>query len=550
VFYRVIIELACPEGQAQVKVTPFGNPAFGQMSVVVPYLGLPEGKGIGGGGGPEHARGLVFVGDKMGCVSLYRWDIPDWKAKENTGAQVKGKGRQYDASASLFNDFNVIGPIKTFEAHRDGANVTALWWDGLVLVTGSARGTTHVWDALTFDHLRSFVAPFKKERGSRRGRNNLGPQDLERERERMAVRQVHVNSMEGGLGDVLVVAVGDVVLSWQAGRASARNSPSMSHRRGHVKGRSSPPSASSSRTIPAASEIRQAVSETQTQLALEKKEKVRKEKKEKQYKAGLEKMGLGEMSESEMVEYLMMLSMEEEERREAERLEAAFLQGEQAEEGVFEPDFEEGFEEEWEDDRTWSSSASSSGYVSAGSISSSTTSTPMRQPRNGIPTGSMALPSSPSANHGESFVHPGVMGASPIASYWANPNAGLDIHTEEFPPIPGSADGSPTSTGADAIQAIAKFSASSLSSSPDHINGQTQSGSPKSLTTKGSAWSTPLKAKLPSQAAASTSPSPSSNRAHHTVVDTVNAFDEEIDEDLRFALELSLVEARSRGEDV
>ncbi|KAF4622353.1 hypothetical protein D9613_009514 [Agrocybe pediades] len=283
-------------------------------------------------------------------------------------------------------------------------------------------------------------------------------------------------------------------------------------------------------------------------------------------------MGLGEMSESEMVEYLMMLSLEEAERREAERQEAAFLQDQvhTEEEGVFEPDSEEDseayegrFTAEWEDDdRAWSS-ASSSEYAS---VSSSVTSTLTRQARVGISiAGASTASSSASRNTG--------IAASPgISSYWANPNAGVDIHAEEFPPIPGSADGSPTSNRGSAMASTSRSVAiSDLQARPvvqaSPPKGPTPSSSPKSL--KGSAWSMPLKAKLSqptiqksasSSSAASTTASTSmiaaaaSSSSARSVGGGVaaagNLADEEMDEDLRFALELSLVEARSRGEDV
>jgi hypothetical protein len=43
---------------------------------------------------------------------------------------------------------------RKFEANADGSTVTALAWNGVVLVVGSARGVEGVWYALTFECLR------------------------------------------------------------------------------------------------------------------------------------------------------------------------------------------------------------------------------------------------------------------------------------------------------------------------------------------------------------------------------------------------------------
>ncbi|KAF4622358.1 hypothetical protein D9613_009513 [Agrocybe pediades] len=192
VFYRVTVRLD------QVEATPFGNLAFGPISVVDPHFARQ------GRESRSENKAVILVGDRMGCVSVYSWDAAHSIAPIEEGS----------------NNADVISPFKSFEAHRDGATVTAIFWDGLVLVTGSARGTTHVFDALTFQHIRSFVAPFKMARGSRRTR--MGQEGVERDREKMAVRQILVNSVAQGHGDVLVVAVGDVVMAWQAGRAERK----------------------------------------------------------------------------------------------------------------------------------------------------------------------------------------------------------------------------------------------------------------------------------------------------------------------------------------
>ncbi len=127
-FYRVRVDPVT----GHTNTTAFGDPFFGSTSVVVPFFTETE------------QSSFVFVGDHLGCVSLYAWDTDASRANPITQA---------------------IGPVRKFEAHRDGASVTAIAWNGLTLVTGSVRGATHVWDALTFAPLRSFVSPVPRLRG-------------------------------------------------------------------------------------------------------------------------------------------------------------------------------------------------------------------------------------------------------------------------------------------------------------------------------------------------------------------------------------------------
>lgn len=208
-FYRVRVDVGVraedhhEEESFEADVTPLGDPNFGPASVVMPYFGR------------NHAS-FVLVGDHIGCVSLYAWDTPSPASSSH--------------SLSTSTSTSIL-PLRTFEAHRDGASVTALWWDGLVLVTGSARGTTHVWDAITFGHLRSFVSPVGRVRGRDRGHGRLaggalalGPHGaaggpwaagagVAAAGGREAVRHIVVNPDR----DLLVVSVGDTVMAWHAG---------------------------------------------------------------------------------------------------------------------------------------------------------------------------------------------------------------------------------------------------------------------------------------------------------------------------------------------
>ncbi|KAF8064241.1 WD40-repeat-containing domain protein [Lyophyllum atratum] len=141
-FYRLRIA-----NSGIVETTTFGNASFGPISTLDPTFS------------PEST--FILTGDHIGCVSVYDWSTPS----RPTGS---------------------IHCVRKFEAHEDGASVTALTWNGITLVTGSARGTTHIWDGLTFEHLRSFPSPTPRMR-------HRGP------------------------GTNILVSVGDRVLAWKAG---------------------------------------------------------------------------------------------------------------------------------------------------------------------------------------------------------------------------------------------------------------------------------------------------------------------------------------------
>ena len=184
-FYRIRVDPAT----GHTDTTAFGDPFFGSTSVVVPFFRTET-----------EQSSFVFVGDHLGCVSLYAWDTDASRASPGTQA---------------------VGPVRKFEAHRDGASVTAIAWNGLTLVTGSVRGTTHVWDALTFAPLRSFVSPVPRLRGRA---VHPGVDIAERE----SVRHILISTER----DALFVGVGDRVMAWRAGPVP-KNNP------GGVRGRHS-----------------------------------------------------------------------------------------------------------------------------------------------------------------------------------------------------------------------------------------------------------------------------------------------------------------------
>lgn len=168
-FYRLRIDTKTKT----VQYTTFGDASFGPICSISPFFATDASE-----------SSFVVTGDHLGCVSVYHWDRPS----PPTGSSVL--------------------PIRKFEAHEDGAGVTALAWNGVTLITGSAHGATHVWDALTFEHLRSFASPLPRTTGSRwhHGGAQLGTRDE-------SVRQILV----GPEREVLMVSVEDRVMAWRAG---------------------------------------------------------------------------------------------------------------------------------------------------------------------------------------------------------------------------------------------------------------------------------------------------------------------------------------------
>ena len=177
VFNRIRIEET-----GNIDIGTFGDASFGAISAVAPCF--------------DSESSFILAGDHLGCVSVYNW-----------------RSEQHPAP-----------PIRKFEAH-DMASVSAIAWNGVTLITGSANGTTHAWDALTFEHLKSFASPVPR---MHRGRGGAPGNGAVGDRAREAVRQILVGQEKG----VMVVSVGDRVLAWKAG-------PAPNHHRGGVRGRHS-----------------------------------------------------------------------------------------------------------------------------------------------------------------------------------------------------------------------------------------------------------------------------------------------------------------------
>ncbi|KAK0206349.1 WD40-repeat-containing domain protein [Desarmillaria ectypa] len=224
---------------------------------------------------------LVVVGDILGWIGVYDWNSPS---------------RQ---------------PVKRFEAHSDGSAVTALAWNGVTLVVGSARGQVDVFDAYTFERLRTFLAPV-----SRRGEQSAIIQDILVSPEK----------------DVLIVSLGDRVMAWKAGFVPRNGGGGVRVRNTTGKKRSKGVASSKGH---AQLDLKASVSESLALLKQEQERARQAHNRERKQRENLENLGL---SEVEAVEYLLMLSRDEQAEKERGTMD---ISSARVEEGVFEWDVDD-----------------------------------------------------------------------------------------------------------------------------------------------------------------------------------------------------------------
>ena len=169
-FHKVFLDVGS-DCVSSLRIQAFGDESFGAVSCVCPFFATKS----------DH-HSFVLVGDRMGCISVYDW-----------------QGKASHAKTAVL-------PVRRFEAHVNGSAVTAIHWDGTTLITGSARGETHVFDGLTFEELQSFPALIPRIWG----RGYVPPIDP---RGDGRVRQILVSPDR----DVLIVNVGSAVLACKVG---------------------------------------------------------------------------------------------------------------------------------------------------------------------------------------------------------------------------------------------------------------------------------------------------------------------------------------------
>ncbi|CAA7262686.1 unnamed protein product [Cyclocybe aegerita] len=527
-FYRVCIDKTTQDAE----IIALGDPFFGPTSTVVPFFRSD----INGSSCDAKQSSFVFVGDRLGCISIYQWDIS--ASHPNLNARA-----------------NAISPIRKFEAHQDGSSITSIAWNGLTLITGSVRGTTHVFDGLTFEFLRAFASPVLRLRGRH------VPQGVDTS-ERERVRQIIVNAEK----DAVFVAAGDRVLAWKAGSVSKKTTGGVRNR--HTSGVLRAKQRSGSGKYLEKVELKHSIHESHDLLEDEAEHSRRAYGREREQQARLDTLGL---SEVEAVEYVLMLSRDETNAQ-------ASSSSSGLEEGVFEGDFDDETGEE-DDGTTVSSgrgsrrpsiSSSSTGLrappsVSSSSSSASSASRSSHSSRSvsAINPGRPIPRVQPSGSNQKVQVSPPYRGepveagpeyiagsesASSMSSLSLSPPSGptgTRMHLEDhyFPPMPTSTNASPTKT-------------------PPTPSPKSVKTSPASKG-KANAWSAPLTKRMSTNPASSAprpnawagpsriSPPSVGQPARHSIGSAAAAGSagDDMDDDLRFALELSLAEAKSRGED-
>ncbi|KAG8884384.1 hypothetical protein FRB97_004393 [Tulasnella sp. 331] len=183
-----------------------------------------------------------------------------------------------------------IGSMKRFEAHSDGG-VSSIALSQLVLVTGSTRGTIMIWDSLTLELLRSISSPSPRP-------HHGTPWDK--------VEQIVVDAER----DLLLVSVGSRILYWKAGKPSQPTHKRKGKKNGN--GSMRPSGARYQQQL----EIKRAVNESQKIMDDERTELRESHKRRATHRSTLDVMGLDEL---EALEYALMISRDyEEARREME----------------------------------------------------------------------------------------------------------------------------------------------------------------------------------------------------------------------------------------
>ncbi|KAJ8090402.1 hypothetical protein PM082_019000 [Marasmius tenuissimus] len=211
----------------------------------------------------------------------------------------------------------VIEPVKKFEAHADGSSITALYWTNTTLITGSSTGSTSVFDAYTFERLRVFGTPVTRPRGGH------AP-------EMQSVRKIVVS----GEKDVMVVAVGDRVMGFKADVVKRDKIVNLGRKTKVKVGSHAAVNSKGYNQYALKQLINESVHEHEKEAEHMKKVYDR----ERQQRDDLEKLGLDEV---EAVEYVLMLSRDEALQREREEQQEREVQA-LLEEGVFEGDFDFG----------------------------------------------------------------------------------------------------------------------------------------------------------------------------------------------------------------
>ncbi|KAF7967108.1 hypothetical protein HWV62_35873 [Athelia sp. TMB] len=432
---------------------------------------------------------FVIAGDLLGCISIYDWSATTPFATDPA------------------HNIPSVPARRSFEAHEDGA-VTSLAWNSYTLVTGSARGTVKVWDSFTFVALRTFSSPA--------ARPPVG-------REWDGVSQIILER------DLLIASVGSRVMAWRAGPVSRRG-------QSVIKGKQT--KKSKRHTLAKGYqqlELHRDIIESTKELANEQAHVNRSYGREKEQRFTLNNLGLDEV---EAVEYVLMLSRDEQEARR--------LSPPSADEGVFEPDF---------DDVTQRQTASvTPASTSTHSSPNSIRSLPLTSPSTSNRKVSISPRFRPEPLEAGFSISPltidvrAFVGSPPIEARSLSMSS---ANSDQFPPIspPLSNTSTPsTSFVRRSLSGSPKTSRIAWADNKKYTPPSSGSSSPQRITNMTNAW------RSSSNATAGPSVSPgtsllSADLARHAGPrgsEALPADFTDMDDDLRYAIELSLAEAQSR----
>ncbi|GJE93007.1 F-box protein [Phanerochaete sordida] len=434
----------------------------------------------------------VFGDDATGAVTA---TCPVFASKPGDHSFVLAGDQLGSVSVFPWNGIPTLStspqPIRSVPAIRkfqahDGGAVTALVWTPTAIITGSSVGTLRAFDSLTLLSMRGFTYPTV--------RNNV---------------EDHVKGIVVER-DFFAASIGDRIVAWRGEpQGKTHKVP-----KGKGTSRSSNAIAKWHQQV----EISREIKESRRELEYEHEHVQQGYGRAREQNHTLEHLGLTEV---EAVEYVLMLSRDEEERRRLEQNRDEFE--------VFGGDFDEDVQTPITSPPSFLDTASSSTN------------------RYGFPNRAQFAPSSSMA---KIQISPRVRPEPTEAGFSCSPLS-RSVSGSLSSSISSSRGLSRTSSQAPSRGDPTQFPAMAATPTRRSI-----SGSPASAR---SAWSTPLRAahsEGPSspRASASVAGSPAAPRAPGVSL-LSEKFAEamavrEEDEDLRYALELSLAEARSRGEGV
>ncbi|KAF5383901.1 hypothetical protein D9757_007364 [Collybiopsis confluens] len=450
----------------------------------------------------------------------------------------------YSTISFTSNSSPLILPTRKFEAHLDGSGVTALAWNDVVLVTGSDRGDTTIFDACTFRRLRVLSSPV----GSSRIRGvGIGAQGQAVSR---GVKQI----LLGKDRDFVVACVGDSVTAFKADPVPRNGSKT--HRMAGKKKSTGTASAKGYKKLI----LDQLITECLDEHEKESKYLRNVYKREREHRENLDRLGLDEV---EAVEYALMLSRDEALERVQTDEHAAFGH---IDDGVFEGDFDDILTSVPSTSRLAdaTSEESTPSLLHQASVSSlhstGTPSTPKSKSR------PIETRTSPSSSNRKIQVSPRSR-AEPLEAGWGGESVSTSVSSSSRSASVAPATSLSPSDSFPLVQVGAgphrSFHPPAIQSSSSCSSSSSSVGSPKKVAPRG-AWGKPLKSTTSSNSASNSmrrsaslgtgsSSSASATIAGYSSLAHPQYSDDDMDEDLRLAIELSLTsaqedEGRRRGE--